>query len=147
MCEVKYEHIVSLLSVLIFVFTLNNFKEFVEDIECGRQRIIFATTVIFITKSTTLDIFFLRFQYSFFSMFSYTRATVWLKKNGCIEYGEEREREYDWYPNRKGLCKVDATLAWFSKTTLNLFSICYRVMKPLTSVYLHFLSLRKKFFK
>ena len=89
LCEVKYEHIVSLLSVLIFVFTLNNFKEFVEDIECGRQRIIFATTVIFITKSTSLDIFFLRFQYSFFSMFSYTRATVWLKKNGCIEYGEE----------------------------------------------------------
>ena len=112
---------------------------------------MFATTVIFITKSMSLDLFFLRFPYSFFSMFSYTRATVWLNKNGCIEYGEERERErereYDWYQNRKGLCKVDATLAWFSKTTLNLSSICYHVMKPSTWVYLHLLSLRKNFLK
>ena len=136
--------------MFLFLYSLSiTFKEFVENIECGRQRIMFATTVIFITKSMSLDLFFLRFQYSFFSMFSYTRATVWLKKNGCIEHGEEREeeREYDWYQNRKGLCKVDATLAWFSKTTLNLSSICYRVMKPLTSVYLHFLSFRKKFLK
>ena len=62
------------------------------------------------------------------------------------ERERERESTID-IKTEKGLCKVDATLASFSKTTLNLSSICYRVMKPLTSVYLHFLSFRKKFLK
>ena len=137
--------------MFLFLYSLSiTFKEFVENIECGRQRIMFATTVIFITKSMSLDLFFLRFQYSFFRCFHIHEQQFDWRKMVVLSMErreEEREREYDWYQNRKGLCKVDATLAWFSKTTSNLFSMCYRVMKPLTSVYLHFLSFRKKFLK
>ena len=142
--------------MFLFLYSLLiTFNEFVENIECGRQRIMFATTVIFITKSMSLDLFFLRFQYSFFRCFHIHEQQFDWRKMVVLSMERKREketergrdREYDWYQNRKGLCKVDATLAWFSKTTLNLFSMCYRVMKPLTSVYLHFLSLRKKFFK
>ena len=133
--------------MFLFLYSLLiTFNEFVENIECGRQRIMFATTVIFITKSMSLDLFFLRFQYSFFRCFHIHEQQFDWRKMVVLSM-ERREREYDWYQNRNGLCKVDATLAWFSKTTLNLSSICYRVMKPLTSVYLHFLSFRKKFLK
>ena len=98
--ELKYVNCVKLNMTLswayyMFLYSLSiTFKEFVENIECGRQRIMFATTVIFITKSMSLDLFFLRFQYSFFRCFHiHEQQFDWRKMVVLSMERKERKRE------------------------------------------------------